>query len=340
MKKKRSFMTIAIILIFIATIGFGINEKSKKKDIDISAWVVDWDLKRGIEEVESTSVALSSIQLFAAYFNEEDNVFLNEKSIKVMDKSKEELEGQGLKNLYLTVVNDIVFQDGKSIQKDSNLISRIMKNEEKRKGHIEELVKLVDNEKFVGIELDYEKIESDVWDEYALFIEELGVELEEIGKQLRIVLEPMTPLEEVDFPKDYEYVMMAYNLYGSHSGPGPKADKEFIKNQSKRMKGNFKNMRMAFALGGFDWVENEKVKAVTEIEAQNLVLKANSEVKRDKKSNSVYFNYTDDSDVKHTVWYADRETISTWMKIAYRKGMRNFAFWRLGGNTTNVKVNK
>lgn len=340
MKKKRSFMIVAIILVFIATIGFGINENSKRKTINISAWIVDWDLKRGIEEVESTSVALSSVQLFAAYFNEEDDVFLNEKSIRVMDKSKEELVDKGLKNIYLTVVNDIVFQDGKSIQKDSKLITRIMKNEEKRKDHIEELVKLVDNEKFVGMELDYEKIESDVWDEYALFIEELGVELREIGKQLRIVLEPMTPLEEVDFPQDYEYVMMAYNLYGPHSEPGPKADEEFIKNQSERMNSNFKNMRIAFALGGFDWVENEKVKAVTEIEAQKLLLKANSEVKRDKKSNSVYFNYTDDSGVKHTVWYADRETISTWMKTAYRKGMRNFALWRLGGNSTNVKVDK
>ncbi len=340
MKKRKLFMIIAIVVVLIVIVVLGINRYSKEKFYDISAWIVEWDLKRGIEELENTSMTLSSIQLFAAYFNEEDEVFIKENFAKDMDKTKRELKTKGFKDLYLTVVNDIVFKDGKSIQKDSRLITKIMKDKEKREAHVEELVKLVDNDKFVGLELDYEKIETDVWNEYALFIEELGEALEKSGKHLRIVLEPRCPLEKVNFPKDCEYVMRAYNLYGYHSGPGPKADKEFIIKQSKRMNSNFDNIRIAFALGGFDWQEDGKIKAITEIEAQNLLLKANGEKKRDKKSNSLYFNYTDDFGVKHTVWYADSETISNWMETAQEEGISKFSLWRLGGNNATIKVDK
>lgn len=126
---------------------------------------------------------------------------------------------------------------------------------------------------------------------------------------------------------------MAYNLYGYHSGPGPKADKEFIKKLVYKSKKHLKDVRIAFSLGGFDWSEEDKIpKALTKVDALKLLEKHNKKIQRDKKSGAAYFEYIDENLKKHTVWYCDEETIQTWMDIAKDKGIEKFALWRLGGN--------
>lgn len=315
------------IYVFMMCIGI-LSLSGCKQDEDISAWIVEWDLDRGINEVDSLYKNLSSTQLFAAYFDESGKLFLPD-SLKESDYFNE-LESKD--NIYITVVNDIVKKDGSSVQKDSEIMRDILTNEEKYKSHIKELVSLVSSDKFVGLELDYEKIDEDIWENYAQFIDELGQELKKNNKKLRVVLEPRSPIDKVDLPSEYEYVMMAYNLYGYHSGPGPKADINFIESLSKKCNTNLKDVRMAFSLGGFDWTEEEKPKALTEIEAKKILDETQSEMMRDAKSGAVYFNYKDENLKNHSVWYCDSETLSIWMDTAKKYNINKFALWRLGGN--------
>ena len=178
--------------------------------------------------------------------------------------------------------------------------------------------------------MDYEKIDYELWNEYANFIDALGKELKRNKKELRVILEPRSPIDKVNLPKEYEYVMMAYNLYGYHSGPGPKADKEFIKELSKKVNDNLDNARMAFSLGGFDWCEDGKIKALTYVDANNLAKENDSKLNRDKDSGVLYFDYIDSNGKKHSVWYSDNETIRIWKETAIRNNINKFALWRLG----------
>lgn len=321
MKYKKYIYVLIMCIVMLSASGC-------KQEEDISAWIVDWDLDRGINETNSLYKDLSSTQIFAAYFDESGRLFLPDalKESKYLDEAK------STDNRYLTVVNDIVKADGSSTQKDSDIMRGILTNEDKYNAHIKELISLVSSDKFVGIELDYEKIDDDIWDKYAQFIDELGQELKKNSKKLRVVLEPRSPIDKVDLPSDYEYVMMAYNLYGYHSGPGPKADIEFIQNLSKKCKTNLEDVRMAFSLGGFDWTEEEKPKALTEVEAKKLLDETKSEMKRDSKSGAVYFNYKDENLNSHSVWYCDSETLDIWMDTAKKYNINKFALWRLGGN--------
>ena len=87
---------------------------------------------------------------------------------------------------------------------------------------------------------------------------------------------------------------------------------------------------MALSRGGFAWSESGKVTSLTENEAVKLSSK--SEVKRDPNSQSLYFEYVDENKEKHTVWYADSDTICNWINISKNVGYDKIALWRLGGS--------
>lgn len=325
--KSKKIIYLCITLISILLISVIIKNMFVKvdKNNDISAWIVDWCMDDGIKEANAIKSNLNSVQVFGAYFNDKDEVFISQDILN----SDIDIE----KDLYLTVVNDIVYEDKKSVQKDSELITRILSDNEKRNKHINKLIDLVNRYEFDGLELDYEKIEPDLWDEYILFIDDLGKLLNKNEKKLRIVLEASSPFDKFDMPDEYEYVVMAYNLYGYHSGPGPKADKSFIKSLSKKSVSNLKNIRMAFSLGGFDWKEDEESpKALTKPDVNKIIKDYNVKVNRDNKSGANYFYYYDLDNVKHTVWYSDEETIKIWMDTAKEEGINKFALWRLGNS--------
>lgn len=322
--KKCIFIIFTIIMVFL---GYYISYKFKNKyeKEDVSAWVVDWQLQEGLDEVKEYN--LSSLQLFAAYFDENGDLFLPQNLIDIIEKKD---KSEANKKLYITVVNDIVKTDGSSVQKNGEIIKDILLQNERRKYHINQLVKLVCEGGFIGLDLDYEKIDSELWNEYADFIDELGKELKKNKKELRVILEPRSPIDKVSLPKEYEYVMMAYNLYGYHSEPGPKANKEFIKELSKKATDNLDDIRIAFSLGGFDWCEGENPKALTYVDANNLVKENDSKLNRDKDSGALYFDYIDSNGKKHSVWYSDNETIRIWKETAKESHINKFALWRLG----------
>lgn len=325
MKYKKSIFVIIVIIMVSAVFYISDKLENKSEKEDISAWVVDWDLEQGLDEVKEYN--LSSVQLFAAYFDEDGDLFLPQNLIDIIENKDKIKENN---KLYITVVNDIVKNDGSSIQKDSKIIKDILLQKERREYHINQLVKLVCEGGFNGLDLDYEKIDSELWNEYANFIDELGKELKKNKKELRVILEPRSPIDKVNLPKEYEYVMMAYNLYGYHSGPGPKADKEFIKELSKKVNDNLDNARMAFSLGGFDWCEDGKIKALTYVDANNLAKENDSKLNRDKDSGVLYFDYIDSNGKKHSVWYSDNETIRIWKETSKENHINKFALWRLG----------
>lgn len=288
-------------------------------------------MKRGLEEAKSVPDEFDSVDFFGAYFNKDGKIFLPQNMEELMKKPDEIF-----KSIYLTVVNDIVLDDGSSIQKDSKIIKDILGDEKGQEDHIKELVDLAVTYPVKGLMLDYEKIPDEVFDEYAVFIEKLGSSLKNKGRDLKIVLEPGSPIDSVKFPEKFEYIIMAYNLHDLRTPPGPKADYKLIDSLSNKLQENSLNGSIAFSLGGFDWPEEGNGKAITELEAEELLLKVGAEKKRSRDSGAAYFNYMDNEGINHTVYYADGETIMGWADRAYAKGISSFYLWRLGGNSTDT----
>lgn len=308
--------------------GAAVKPKITEYKTERSVWLADWRWKAGMEQLGTVVGGLSSLQLFAAYFDESDRLLFTDEFRQALPAVRQEAERSGLNNLFLTLVNDIKPAAGADIQKDGELVSRLVQDFSSRRKHINEIVAAVETYGLSGVELDYERVGEADWPNYAQLIRELHTRLSGQGKELRVVFEPRAPLERLDLPEGPVYVMMAYNLYGSHSGPGPKADDAFVRQLAKRMKTLSDRPYIALSTGGFDWHDGTG-NAVGITERQAAELAGGAAPARDKASGALHFEYTDSSGARHEVWYADGATLAQWIRAAKSQGIHNIAVWRL-----------
>ena len=297
---------------------------------NISSWVVYWDLNVN-EEVDNLKNKLTSLSYFAANFNEENNLEIPEELLAYYNDTK----GYDFKK-YITIVNDVIYDDGKTSVKDKEVLRIILSDEISRKKHIDEIINLAKEYKFDGIEIDYEQIKNDLelWKKFFLFMEELQYSAKENNLDLRVVLEQNIPIDKIEFVEGPTYVIMCYNLHGSFSEPGEKANIEFIEDIVEKMKIIKSKKIFAIATGGFDWSSDGATKSVSEFEANKILTQYNVEAKRDNYSKYLYFNYIDKDNIKHEVWYADKYTLEYLYKPIIENG-HDISLWRLEGNLLN-----
>ncbi|WP_097028449.1 glycosyl hydrolase family 18 protein [Clostridium peptidivorans] len=341
-RKSLAFITLVILLISVIFVNANSKEDNfKNKDVvldkdtrlfsedinNLSAWVAYWDLNSD-KEIRTLDKELKNICYFAANFNSNNELVMPEKLINYYDKTK-----SSSYNKYITIVNDKINSDGSSLLKDTNLLKSLLSNEDLRSKHIKEIINLAVKYDFDGIEIDYEQIKDDMklWEDYILFINELYQECKKEGLKLRVLLEPNVPFDKLSFDKGPTYVIMCYNLHGGFSKPGEKANPKFIMSLMEKTSKIPGNKDFAIATGGFNWASNGKTTPVSEIEANRILKEYGVKVKRDDESQSLFFNYKDENNIEHEVWYADKVTLNSWMKVITEKGY-NISIWRLGGN--------
>ena len=306
----------------------------------VSAWVAEWDMKNGLAEVRQGN--FSNIILFAAYFTPEGKPFLSPSLQRAVngDALPYLEKGQGL---YLSVVNDIVRAPGQSVMKDPGLVKKLMHSEQSRKQHRQDLLDLLAGGPFTGLEIDYEKVDMEDWPILLNFAQELHGILAAQGKKLRFLLEPKERYLASSLPSGPEYVIMGYNLYGGHSGPGPKADEAFLRKLAKWTDHISQKPGIALATGGFAWGLG-KIINLDEGTATAWAKSAKTKIRRDEKSGGLYFSAADNipqspvpardaNGGTYEVWYADGATLAFWANIARKLGFGEISLWRLGGNT-------
>lgn len=308
-----------------------LNEETKQafgEDINnLSAWVVYWDLNSD-SEIKTLGKKLKNISYFAANFNSNNELVMPEKLTNYYNETKDYDY-----NKYITIVNDKINNDGSSSLKDVNLLKELLSDSDSRSSHIKDIINLAVKYGFEGIEIDYEQIKNDIklWDNYILFINELYQKAEKEGLKLRIVLESNTPFNKLSFNEGPTYVMMCYNLHGGFSEPGEKANPKFIKGLIEKMDKVPGKKEFAIATGGFNWASNGKTTSLSETEANRISKEYSAKVERDNESQCLFFNYKDENNIEHQIWYADVITLKSWMKVIIEKGY-DISIWRLGGN--------
>lgn len=345
-KVRRNLIFTGLIIFMISVIYIYITSKEgnfKNKDNNVvlaedtkifeeninnlSAWVVYWDLNYD-KEIRTLDKELKNICYFAVNFNSNNELVIPEKLISCYN----ETNGYDY-NKYITIVNDKINSDGSSSLKDINLLKALLSNSDLRSSHIEDIISLAVKYNFDGIEIDYEQIKKDIklWKDYILFINELYQKAEKEGLKLRVVLEPNIPFDKLSFNEGPTYVVMCYNLHGGFSEPGEKANPKFIRSLMDKTSKIPGKKDFAIATGGFNWASNGKTTSVSETEAKRISKEYRAKVERDDESQCLFFNYKDEDNIEHEVWYADKITLKSWMKFIREKG-HDISLWRLGGN--------
>ena len=291
------------------------------------AWLPYWDAPAALEEAEAFAPRLDRACAFAASFNGADRPVLPEEAAELLLDMQVTFAGTDTQ-VYLSVVNDTPTE-----AKSAALLRRLLRSDKAMEQHIDDLIMLVDAARIDALEIDYENLGGDaaLWQRFTLFIERLYALLDQDGIRLRVVL-PWDAPKYAALPQGPEYTVMCYNLYGTHSGPGPKADFAFLEEIAALYADAPRPLRMAFATGGFDWSASG-VESLTQQEAQRRLALLGVTPTRDAASGALTASYTMNG-ASHALWYADGETLRLWQQ--HTPGFDGIDLFRLGGNGVNT----
>ncbi len=299
---------------------------------DFGVWYPYWDYATATQELDNYGSRVNTISFFAAYFDVNGKAFIPENTTETYKQLKKASKLKG-KTTYLTFVNDKLLAKGSSL-KDTQLLYDLIGDPNKAATHVDEVVALSRQLGCDGIEIDYEAIKKDntLWGYFNTFATLLAQRCQAESIPLRIVFEPSAPIGNYTWPSNAEYVMMCYNLNGYGTAAGPKANMEWLQTLCSKMKTLPGTVNMALATGGFDFSATGEVKQINYCDAVAQMKAAGATAQRDPASADMHFSYTDASGISHEVWYADQETIETWIKTINTCGINRITIWRLGGN--------
>ena len=153
----------------------------------LTIWSTYWDCAGDIEVLQDEAEKVDEISLFAASF-QNGEVTIPEPTTRMLKKIRRREQTKN-KTVYLSIVNDVT-ENGKTTQKDTAILQKVLGTDEAAQSHAEQLVRLASENGFDGIEIDYEKIRKDLdlWQAFLKFEEKLLLLAEDAGLKVRIVL--------------------------------------------------------------------------------------------------------------------------------------------------------
>lgn len=354
-------ITLSLLLVFS-----GCSAPSKSRNIAwtqqlyISAWFAPFDLTRGLQSFSEHVYDLQEINpvwynLNLSYFQSgagpfEENLLQNGPIITLARtngvKILPTIQNWGISNF------------------DATVISKIINNPASRSRHVDEILSLVLDNGYDGIDIDYENLPAADSEAFSLFIRELGTSLREKGRLLSVALHPKTYGQaNWNGPGAQDWVViaryadllkiMAYDYHWSSFHAGPIAPLDWLRDildyaaTIPEAKGK---IIVGLPLYGYDWGPDGTGKALTYEDTVKLMSERrilNPSRDRIKHLSSVCGYYThnvephfeyQESGLGHTVFFQDVQAIRERIKVIAEYGdlIKGVALWRLGGEGPGV----
>src|SRR5258706_4998209 len=222
-----------------------------------------------------------------------------------------------------------------------DLLAHAIGDEASRQKLISVLTAFVEANKFAGLCVDFEEPAQSTQPALLTFVQELHAVFAPKG----LLVVQAVPFDDPDWNyKGYaaanDYTMlMAYDQHYVGSDPGTVAAQDWYENNLVKRMQDLDPTRTIVALGnyGYDWTEGKT--EAEELTFQEAVISArDSEAKIvfDSASRTPTFEYDDENETHHSVWFLDAVTAYNQMRAASGYRPAGFAVWRLGSEDPSV----
>ncbi len=217
---------------------------------------------------------------------------------------------------------------------DNQLLVNTVNNSEKRHKLVADIVKAIQHYQLDGINVDFEEWGNNTSAGIILFQKELYAALHPLQK---IVTQDILPTNEcaeaATLAKHNDYVfVMAYNQHNDQSNPGDIAELQWVEtvleNAITKIPAN--KLIVCLAGYGYDWEEGSIATPIKYTEALSLALNHKATIDFDNNTYNSHFEYTDDAEQYHEVYFIDASGIFNTMRLADEMQMAGTALWRLG----------
>ena len=224
---------------------------------------------------------------------------------------------------------------------NSGLLARNLADEASRQRLIGALTSFVEGNKFGGVCVDFEEPPKALQADLLVFIQELH----DVFAPKGLTVLQAVPFDDSEwnytsFGSAADYlILMAYDQHWAGSDAGPIASQVWFEQNLVSRMHQLNPARTIIALGnyGYDWNEDEKnAEEVTCQKALITAKESDAKVLFDSDSRTPYFEYDEEDETHHKVWFLDAVTAYNQMRAASGYKLAGFAVWRLGSEDPSI----
>lgn len=210
---------------------------------------------------------------------------------------------------------------------------------------INEIISLMQEKGYQGLDVDFEFIYPEERFDYIAFLQNLRTRLNAIGLPLFSALAPKTSDTQMGvLYEGHDYagigasvngvLLMTYE-WGYTFGPplavapinNVRKVVEYALTRISREK-----LFMGIPTYGYNWTlpyerGNPGAPSLSPVEAVNLARQYGAEIQYDAQAQSPWFRYTDESGQLHEVWFEDARSIQAKLGLANELGLRGIGYW-------------
>ncbi len=292
----------------------------------ISPWVL-----------EQTLPFLTDLYVFSYGFTEQGNLVPPTLDDTLM------LEAATLNGVRPILTLTPLGRDGKF---NNSLITSVVQNPDNRETLINELLDVMTNKGYEGVDVDFEYILATDRDAFTDFVRTLAEALHPYGYTVSVALAPKTSADQVGLlyqGKDYpalgavadSVLLMTYEWgfkYGPNMAVAPlnmvRRVVEYAVTEIPVEKIN-----LGIPNYGYDWplpfVRGSTVATtIGNVEAVQIAVQNGASIQFDPIAQSPYFNYEEDG-ILHEVWFEDVRSIQAKFDLVKEFGLRGVGYWQL-----------
>ena len=262
-----------------------------------------------------------------------DDQTQQDKTIEFIKKTRPDLRIVPLINNYSSDLQDW----------DVKSITAMLASPTARTQTIANILDYVQKNNFSGISIDFESIPTASQPNLLLFMQELYGKFQ----PLKLEVSQNIPLLDNDFKaselgkySDF-LILMAYDENSVYSETaGPVASQNWFKSGLSQRFSELPANKYVVALGGYgyDWLDGQMSgKDLTFQDAVTIAKKANASVVLDAQSLNPTFDYVDENNNLHHIWFLDGVTTFDEMATVEKLGdAYGYALWRLGSEDPSI----
>jgi spore germination protein YaaH len=221
------------------------------------------------------------------------------------------------------------------------IISALLRSKSARSNAISEILKLLKDNGYSGVNIDFEGVPPADRPYLTAFFRELAPTLRANNLLVTASLPAKTATEEWSaWSGAYDYqaiapyldlaVVMTYDQHYSGGPAGPVASQNWVDSVISYSLRHFSPQKLVMGLAAYGYVWNDRSgKALNYSAIQALINKHKVAPKWHAEHKTPYFTYTE-AGVQNEVWYENRRSTAAKLELVEKYNLRGVAIWRLG----------